>query len=65
MSICQLIPVALDDTISETMAVCWLKKLGFKLSRVQKGVYVDGHEHIDVVDACKKLIAYMEKEVFP
>jgi hypothetical protein len=65
MSICQLIPVALDDTISETMAVCWLKKLGFKLSRVQKGVYVDGHEHIDVVDACKKLITYIEKEVFP
>ena len=47
------------------MAVFWLKKLGFKLSQVQKGVYVDGHEHIDVVDACKKLIAYMEKEVFP
>ena len=45
--------------------VLYLMKLGFKLSRVQKGVYVDGHEHIDVVDACKKLIAYMEKEVFP
>ena len=65
MSICQLIPVALDDTISETTAVRWLKKLGFKLSRVQKGVYVDGHERVDVVDARRKLIAYMEKEVFP
>jgi len=47
------------------MAVRWLKQLGFKLSWVQKGVYVDGHEHIDVVDARKKLITYMEKEVFP
>jgi hypothetical protein len=55
----------IDDTISETTAVRWLKKLGFKLSRVQKGVYVDGHEHVDVVDARNKFIAYMEKEVFP
>jgi len=55
----------IEDTISETTAVHWLKKFGFKLSWVQKGVYVDGHEHIDVVDAHKKLITYMEKEVFP
>jgi hypothetical protein len=55
----------IEDTISETTAVRWLKKLGFKLSRVQKGVYVDGHECVDVVDACKKFIAYIEKEVFP
>jgi hypothetical protein len=41
----------MEDTISETTAVRWLKKLGFKLSRVQKGVYVDGHEYVDVVDA--------------
>jgi hypothetical protein len=55
----------IEDTISETTAVRWLKKLGFKLSRVQKGVYVDGHERADVVEARKKLITYMEKEVFP
>jgi hypothetical protein len=55
----------IDNTISKTTAVHWLKKLGFKLSQVQKGVYVDGHECIDVVDARKKFITYMEKEVFP
>ena len=42
-----------------------MKKLGFKLSRVQKGVYVDGHEQPDVVEARKKFINYMETYVFP
>ena len=42
-----------------------MKKLGFKLSRVQKGVYVDGHERPDVVEARKKFINYMETYVFP
>lgn len=41
----------LEDSISEATAVRWLMKLGFKLSRVQKGVYVDGHEQPDVVEA--------------
>ena len=60
-----LIPkLQIEDTISETTAVCWLKKLGFKLSRVQKGVYVDGHEQPDVVEARKKFINYMETNVF-
>ena len=55
----------IEDTISETTAVCWLKKLGFKLSHVQKGVYVDGHKWPDVVEAHKKFIDYMETHVFP
>ena len=55
----------IEDTISETTAVHWLKKLGFKLSHVQKGVYVDGHEQPDVVEARKKFINYMETHVFP
>jgi hypothetical protein len=55
----------LEDSISEATAVRWLSKLGFKLSRVQKGVYVDGHERPDVVEARRVFIDYMEKEVFP
>ena len=47
--------LGIEDTISETSAVRWLKRLGFKLSQVQKGVYVDGHEQPDVVEAHKKV----------
>ena len=54
----------LEDSISEATAVRWPTKLGFKLSRVQKGVYVDGHERPDVVEARRVFIDYMEKEVF-
>ncbi|KAF8148809.1 hypothetical protein B0H34DRAFT_198739 [Crassisporium funariophilum] len=49
----------IEDTISKTTAVQWLKKLGFSLSRVQKGVYVDGHERPGVVEARKEMINYM------
>ncbi len=55
----------LEDSISEVTAVHWLTKLGFKLSRVQKGMYVDGHERPDVVEARWVFIDYMEKEIFP
>lgn len=34
----------IEDTIHESTAIRWLKKLGYTVSRVQKGVYVDGHE---------------------
>lgn len=57
--------LGIENEIGESTAVRWLKKLGFKLCRVQKGVYVDGHERPDVVEARKKFIEYMEKEVFP
>ncbi|KAF8493765.1 hypothetical protein F5888DRAFT_1806092 [Russula emetica] len=55
----------LEDSISKVTTVRWLTKLGFKLSQVQKGVYVDGHERPDVVEAQRVFIDYMEKEVFP
>jgi hypothetical protein len=54
----------LEDSISEATAVRWLMKLGFKLSQVRKGVYVDGHERPDVVEARQTFINFMEKEVF-
>lgn len=57
--------LGIESEISESTAIRWLKKLGFKLRRVQKGIYVDGHECDDVIKACKEMINYLEKEVFP
>lgn len=54
----------LEDSISDATAICWLTKLRFKLSQVQKGMYVDGHEWPDVVESQQMFIGYMEKEVF-
>lgn len=56
--------LGIESEISETTAVCWLKKLGFKLHRVQKGVFVDGHEHEDVVKAQTKMIEHLYKDIF-
>jgi hypothetical protein len=33
----------IEGTISEPTSVRWLKKLGFTLARVQKGIYVEAH----------------------
>ncbi|KAJ7597988.1 hypothetical protein C8J56DRAFT_883292 [Mycena floridula] len=41
----------MENTISLSTATRWLKRMGFKMCRVQKGVYVDGHERKDVVEA--------------
>jgi hypothetical protein len=55
----------IEATISESTAVRWLKKLGFNLHRVQKGVYVDGHERADVVIARQELINHMYTDILP
>lgn len=55
----------IESTISEITAVRWLKKLGFKLRKVEKGVYVDGHEREDVVKSRHDFIEYMYTDVFP
>lgn len=55
----------IEDTISESTAVRWLKKMGFRLSRVQKGVYVDGHERADVVESRQQFVDYMFSNVIP
>jgi hypothetical protein len=56
--------LGIESEISESTAVRWLKKLGFKLRRVQKGVYVHGHEREDVIKAREEMIDYLEKDVF-
>lgn len=55
----------IQTTISESTAVRWLKQLGFNLCRVQKGVYIDGHECEDVVHACHELINYLYMTILP
>lgn len=42
-----------NSHISECTAENWLKKLGYTCKNVQKGVYHDGHERDDVVEARK------------
>ena len=37
-------------TISENCTRHWLKRLGYELTTVKQGIYVDGHEQPDVVD---------------
>ena len=56
--------LGIELEISESTAVQWLKKLRFKLCRVQKGVYVDGHKREDVIKAREEMIDYLEKDVF-
>jgi hypothetical protein len=55
----------IEDTISESTAVRWMKKMGFKLSRVRKGIYVDGHERKDVVESRDTFINYLYHSVLP
>lgn len=55
----------IPSEIGETTAISWLKKIGFKIRRVRKGVFVDGHEREDVVKARNEFLEYMENHVFP
>ncbi len=42
--------ITLTKGISERTARCWLIRLGWRQTVVRKGVYMDGHEHADVVE---------------
>jgi hypothetical protein len=48
-------------TISERTAINWLKKLGYTCKDVKKGVYFDGHERPDVIEARKKFLTELTK----
>ncbi len=37
--------------ISECTAHCWLEKLGWQYGRQRNGMYINGHEHEDVVES--------------
>jgi len=50
-----------EATISEQTARNWLWKLGYACVEVRKGLYHDGHERPDVVEARKKFLDEMDK----
>ena len=49
-----------NSYISKCTAINWLKKLGYICKDVKKGVYHDGHERPDVVEARQKFLAQMK-----
>ncbi|KAF9016275.1 hypothetical protein BDZ89DRAFT_920736, partial [Hymenopellis radicata] len=57
--------LCVEDGISISTATRWLKKLGYKLSRYQKGIYFDGHERTDVVKKREELLTYLYLEILP
>lgn len=50
-----------NTTISERTAVTWLKKLGYRCTESKKGLYMDGHERPDVIEARKQYLEKMSK----
>lgn len=42
--------------IGEKCAERWLYKLGYSMTEVKKGVYVDGHERKDVIEYRKRFL---------
>ncbi|KAE9389954.1 hypothetical protein BT96DRAFT_834161 [Gymnopus androsaceus JB14] len=57
--------LGIQSELSERTAFNWLSKVGFNLTKVMKGVYVDGHEREDVVAYRNKFIKIFEEEIFP
>ncbi len=40
----------INGKIVESMAQCWLKfRLGYECKEAHKGMYVDGHERLDII----------------
>lgn len=37
-------------SISRSMAQCWLRRMGLRYGKAPNGMYIDGHEHDDVVE---------------
>ena len=48
--------VVIPQSIATRTMQRWLRKLGFLRSRAKKGVYVDGHNRPDVIEARKKFL---------
>jgi hypothetical protein len=49
-----------NSTITKHTAISWLRKLGYTCKDVKKGVYHDGHECPDIVEARTKFLAEMK-----
>jgi hypothetical protein len=58
-AICPALGLTGDNAkISERTAITWLHKLGYSYTEVRKGLYFDGHERPDVVQA---RVMFLEK----
>ena len=54
---CILPALGIKGAIADSTACQWLKsKLGYECKESRKGMYIDGHEHPDVVEERKKFI---------
>jgi len=49
-----------SSSISDRTAVRWLHQLGFEPASTKKGVFIDGHEHSDVVEYRKLYLHKLE-----
>ena len=49
-------------TISLAIACHWLEKMGYCWKRDHRGLYVDGHEHANVVSYCQNVFLPMMKQ---
>jgi len=50
-----------QQRISERCARRWLHKLGYAVTEVRKGIYVDGHERPDVVEYRRKFLEMIKE----
>lgn len=52
------------QTISVQTARSWMRKLGYIRTRAKKGIYIDGHDRPDVIEARKEFLDHV-KELEP
>jgi len=52
----------MQGLIVETTAKHWLRfRLGYQCKEVKYGIYIDGHEHLDVIKERKEYIKKLDK----
>ena len=53
--------LGIQATISESAAERWLKfRLGYECKKTKKGMYIDGHEHPDVIKERETFISQID-----
>jgi hypothetical protein len=61
-AICPALGLTRDNAkISEHTAINWLHKLGYSYTNISKGLYFDGHECPDVIEAQVKFLEKMKQ----
>jgi len=54
--------LGIEATITESTAQRWLKyRLGYKCKEAKKGVYIDGHERLDVIKEREAFIDQIDR----